>query len=139
MFNGRVQRGLYTKEQIISPIVSQDSFFLTSIIDAMEERDTTITDVQGSYLNARIKDEVLMKNSGNKEVDLFCEIDPTLKQFVKYTKGIKTIYVQLDRAIYGCVQSALLWYQLYANKLKDLGFILNSYDPCVANSIIEGK
>ena len=139
MFNGRVQRGLYTKEQIISPIVSQDSFFLTSIIDAMEERDTTITDVQGAYLNARIKDEVLMKNSGNKEVDLFCEIDPTLKQFVKYTKGIKTIYVQLDRAIYGCVQSALLWYQLYANKLKDLGFILNSYDPCVANSIIEGK
>ena len=139
MFNGRVQRGLYTKEQIISPTVSQDSFFLTSIIDAMEERDTTITDVQGAYLNARMKDEVLMKIVGNKEVDLFCEIDPTLKQFVKYTKGIKTIYVQLDRAIYGCVQSALLWYQLYANKLKDLGFILNSYDPCVANSIIEGK
>ena len=137
MFNGRVQRGLYTKEQIISPIVSQDSFFLTSIIDDMEERDTTITDVQGSYLNARIKDEVLMKNSGNKDVDLFCEIDPTLKQFVKYTKGIKTIYVQLDRAIYGCVQSALLWYQLYANKLKDLGFILNPYGPCVTNSIID--
>ena len=88
MFNGRVQRGLYTKEQIISPIVSQDSFFLTSIIDAMEERDTTITDVQGAYLNTRMKDEVLMKIVGNKEVDLFCEIDPTLKQYITYIKGV---------------------------------------------------
>ena len=36
VFNGRVQRGLYTKEQTASPTVSQDSFFLTSIIDAIE-------------------------------------------------------------------------------------------------------
>jgi hypothetical protein len=56
-----------------------------------------------------MKDEVLMKIVGNKEVDLFCEIDPTLKQFVTYIKGIKTIYVQLDKVLYGYVQSALLW------------------------------
>ena len=43
------------------------------------------------------------------------------------------------RALYGCVQSALLWYELYVNTLKDLGFILNLYDLCVANCMIEGK
>ena len=138
VFNGGVQRGLYTKEETASPTVSQDSFFLTSIIDAMEERDTAITDVKGAYLNAKMKGEVLMKIVG-KEVDLFCEIEPSLKQFITYIKGVKTIYVQLDRALYGCVQSALLWYDLYANTLKDLGFILNPYDLCVANSTIEGK
>jgi hypothetical protein len=138
VFNGRVQRGLYTKEETASPTVSQDSFFLTSIIDAMEGRDTAITDVKGAYLHAKMKDEVFMKIVG-KEVDLFCEIDPSLKKFITYIKGIKTIYVQLDRALYGCVQSALLWYELYSTTLKDLGFVLNPYDLCVANSIIEGK
>ena len=104
----------------------------------MEERDTAITDVKGAYLNAKMKGEVLMKIVG-KEVDLFCEIDPSLKEFITYIKGIKTIYVQLDRALYGCVQSALLWYELYANTLKDIGFILNPYDLCVANCIIDEK
>ena len=104
----------------------------------MEERDTAITDVKGAYLNAKMKGEVLMKIVG-KEVDLFCEIDPTPRQFITHVKGVKTIYVQLDRALYGCVQSALLWYELYVNTLKDLGFILNPYDLCVANCIIDEK
>jgi Reverse transcriptase (RNA-dependent DNA polymerase) len=44
----------------------------------------------------------------------------------------------LKKALYGCVKSALLWYELFANTLKDMGFELNPYDACVANKIIEG-
>ena len=39
----------------------------------------------------------------------------------------------------GCVKSALLWYELYTNTLKDIGFELNPYDLCVANKDINGK
>ena len=70
---------------------------------------------------------------------MFCEIDQTLASFVVYEKGKKVLYVQLDKALYGCVQSALLWYELYASTLKDMGFELNPYDLCVANADIEGK
>ena len=35
IFNGRVQRDLYMKEETASPTVSKDAFFLTSIIDAI--------------------------------------------------------------------------------------------------------
>jgi hypothetical protein len=49
------------------------------------------------------------------------------------------MYVQLDKALYGCVQSALLWYELYSSTLMDMGFELNPHDLCVANSIIDGK
>ena len=37
------------------------------------------------------------------------------------------------------IESALLWYQLYVKILMDMGFILNPYDPCVANKIIDNK
>ena len=97
-----------------------------------------ITDVKGAYLNAKMKDEVLMKITG-KEVDLWLEIDPSLAEFVVIENGKRVLYVQLDKALYGCVQSALLWYELYSTTLKDMGFVLNPYDLCVANADINDK
>ena len=37
------------------------------------------------------------------------------------------------------MESALLWYQLYTEKLQELGFEINPYDKCVANKQINGK
>ena len=68
-FNGRVQQGLYTKEETASPTVSQDTLFLTDIINAIEVRYKSITDIKGAYLNVKMKDEVLMKITG-KELNL---------------------------------------------------------------------
>ena len=138
VYNGKVQKGLYTKEETASPTVSQDALLISAIVDAAQGRDVATTDIQGAYLNARMKDEVIMKITG-PEVDLFCKIDPTLEAFVTYENGKKVLYVQLDKALYGCVQSALLWYELYSETLKDMGFILNPYDLCVANAEIDGK
>ena len=53
--------------------------------------------------------------------------------------GVKVLYMRLVKAIYDCVQSALLWYRLFNSKLKEFGFVLNPYDPCVANKDIDGK
>jgi len=46
VFNGRVQRGLYNKEETASPTVSQDAFLLTSIINPIEGRDVAVTDIR---------------------------------------------------------------------------------------------
>ena len=48
-----------------------------------------------------------------KEVDMFCDIDPSLAESVVMKKGKKVLYVQIDRDLYGRVQSELLWYGLY--------------------------
>ncbi len=53
--------------------------------------------------------------------------------------GVRVLYVRLLIAIYGCVQSALLWYQLFYSRLEDMGFKLNQYNPCVVNKEINGK
>ena len=42
-------------------------------------------------------------------MDIFCEIDPSLAEFLVMKKGQNILYVQLDKVLYGCVQSALLW------------------------------
>ena len=49
-------------------------------------------------LNACMKDIVFMKVL-EPEVDLFCKIDPTFKQFVIQEKGSKVLFVQLDGAL----------------------------------------
>ena len=49
------------------------------------------------------------------------------------------LYVQLLKALYGCLRSALLFYRKPLDELEYRGFILNPYDPCVVNKMIGGK
>ncbi len=42
-------------------------------------------------------------------------------------------------ALYGMIESALLWYTLYVEVLHKEGFEINPYDRCVANKVINGK
>ena len=72
VFDGRKQRFMYTKEETASPTVSIDAFFLSMIIDSIEQRDVAMADIKGAYLNAIMDDEVIMKIVG-EDVDIFCE------------------------------------------------------------------
>jgi hypothetical protein len=45
----------------------------------------------------------------------------------------------LKKALYWCIKSALLWYNLYRELLEDLGFVVNPYNECVANATINGS
>jgi len=47
--------------------------------------------------------------------------------------------MELIKAMYGTLTTPILWYQLFAATLLDLGFVANAYDPCVTNKTIEGK
>ena len=66
-------------------------------------------------------------------------IDPNYSQYIQYEGGRKVIYTELDKALYGTMQAALLFWKRITNFLVDkLGFTINPYDACVANRIIEG-
>ncbi|KAL7574572.1 hypothetical protein ACA910_015922 [Epithemia clementina (nom. ined.)] len=136
--DGSIQRGLYDKAETASPTLSNDAFMLSLLIDAHERRDIAVADVVGAYLNARMTDFVVMKLTGDA-VDIMCQVNTSYAAFVTIEKGQKVLYVQLARALYGCVKSALLWYELFASVLTERGFKLNPYDPCVANCSINGK
>ena len=49
------------------------------------------------------------------------------------------LYVCLSKALYGLLQSALLFYRKLQSELEAYGFTVNPYDPYVANKMINGK
>ena len=49
------------------------------------------------------------------------------------------IYVKMSKALYGMLESALWFYKKLKKDMEAYGFIINPYDPCVANSMINGK
>jgi Reverse transcriptase (RNA-dependent DNA polymerase) len=111
---------------------------ISLMIDSFERRDVATADVAGAYLNADMDDFVLLKLTGNT-VDIMCRANDKYSAYVAQEYGKSVLYLQLMKALYGCVRSALLWYELFTSTLQTMGFELNPYDLCVANKIIKGK
>ena len=81
---------------------------------------------------------VILKLRGHF-VDIMCDINREYRQYVIHEQGKKVLYLKVLRAIYGCIELALQWYNLYTKTLKVGGYILNEYDRCVTNKNINGK
>ena len=64
-----------------------------------------------------------------------CKVDPKLynKYVTVDSRGKPMLYVQLQKAVYGLLRSAILFYRKLKKQLEEYGFEVNSYDPCVAN------
>ena len=135
----RQRRYFKDDENTASPTVNLETVHASFCIDAFEKRHSVITDIPGAYLHAGIPDdkEILLKFVG-QFVDIMCKVNPEYLQFVRYENGTKVLYVKVLRAIYGCIFSALLWYNLFSSTLQEMGFELNPYDRCVANKVING-
>ena len=43
--------------------------------------------------------------------------------------------VRIDRALYGCVEASLLWYNILKSKLTADSFVEYTYDRCVFDKI----
>jgi Reverse transcriptase (RNA-dependent DNA polymerase) len=136
--DGSKQKGMYPKSKTASPTVNVAALMLTILIDAYEKRDVATADVAGAYLKANMTDHVIIKFVG-ESVDILLKMEPSYVKFVTIEKGVKVLYARLKKALYGCVQSALLWYNLFHDTLKQMGFTINPYDPCVANCMIDGS
>ena len=138
--DGRPQRGYISKDESSSPTISNDAFLMSLIIDALEERDVATADVEGAYLNADMEDFTIMKVTAPEHIKILCEVDETYKEYVGVDEsGNEVLYLQLMKALYGCIKSALLWYRLFSETLVNMGFQLNPVDKCVANKMINGE
>ena len=53
-----------------------------------------------------------------------------------FEKNERVMYVELLKALYGTLCAACLFWEILSSKLKEWGFEMNKYDPCVANKIV---
>jgi hypothetical protein len=100
-------------------------------------------DIPNAFVQTRVenkKDMAFIKIRGIL-VDILVEISPEAYKYYisQYRKGNKQLMVQCQNAMYGTMVASLLYYWKFVKSLMDIDFIINSYDPCVANTIIEGE
>ena len=89
-------------------------------------------------MKADMNDYTLLKFTGDS-VDIMCKMNPKYEEYVILESGRQVLYVLLLKALYGCVVSALLWYELFSGYLKEMGFEINLHDSFIAKKIIDKK
>ena len=118
-------------DDLSAPTVSTSSVFTILSIAAHENRSAAVVDIGGAFLNAEMKTGVDVHMRLDKTIsDLMIRLDGKYK---RYQDGRGCITVLLDRALYGCVESAALWYENLRDSMSHLGYTANPYDICVFN------
>ena len=113
-----------------SPTPSINSIFIVSAIAAHKRSHVASLDIGNAYVNADISGPpVYMKLDANL-AKYICDIDNSYEAFVRKNRGI---VVKLRKALYGCIQSSLLWFNHISKILLDAGFSQNPCDECVFN------
>ena len=116
-----------------------EALFITCIIDAMEGREFMTCDIPGAFMQSEMDELVHMKLEGEITL-LLIRLDPSYKRFLTYHCGKPVINTELNKALYGTLQAALLfWQNLSGFLIKKLGLEANPYDFCVVNKIIDGS
>ena len=93
------------------------------------------TDVDAHEIGKRI----IMKIRGPL-VDMLVEMSPEVYgDYVVYEGKSKVLYVKMLKALYGMLQSSLLYYKKFRKDIESIGFKVNPYDPCVANRMVNGS
>ena len=139
VFDERKQRSYIKIKYASSPTVSLEAIMVTSAIDAHEGRDVATIYIPGNYLHSYSYGEVIMILEG-RLAEILVSIYPNI--YIKYVvleKGVNVLYVKLPNAIYGLLHSKLLFYLKLATDLKNNGFIINPYDPCVSKKLVRGE
>jgi hypothetical protein len=119
-------------ENLSSPTVATTSVFTIAAIAAAEERHAVVIDIGGAFLHADLAPtgvDVHMRLDRTMAT-MLVQLDPTYRSFVEENG---TIVVQLDKALYGCVEASALWYAHLRDTLERDGFEVNAYDSCIYN------
>ena len=117
-----------------------DGVVITSTIEAYEGRDVAVADIPNEFLDTNNFEKTLMLLKG-KLAELMVKIDPQMyrKYITTSYKGETMLYVRLSKALYGLLQSVLLFYSKFRSELEDFCFAVNPYDTCVANKMVNGS
>ncbi len=99
--------------------------FLTSTIDAKENREVVTIDIPGAFLHVDNEDYVIMKMVGML-AELMVKTNPKMyRQYIVLEKRRSVLYLRLQKALYGMMKSALLFYRKLVAELKEMGFEIN--------------
>jgi hypothetical protein len=135
--NGKQQdRTLYP--DTYSPTVALQSLFMCLTVAAAEGRKACAIDIGGAYLNAErvspVGEEIIMELEPML-VSILAKVAPEVKPYID-EKG--RVLVKLNKAMYGTLDAAKIWFEKLTGVLRELGYMPNAVDPCVYNKTVNG-
>jgi hypothetical protein len=84
--------------------------------------------------------EVIMLLRGRLAEQMVNTAPKIYKKYISVDANTQPVlYVKLQKALYGYLRSAVVFYQKPMRDIESQGFEINPYNPCVANSMINGK
>ena len=94
-------------------------------------------DVEIAYLNAKmIDDKPVYMKIGPLITAILSQLDSNFEK-LQDRKG--AVIFKLDKALYGCAKSAVLWYRDLKATLEADKYRVNPYDLCVFNKVYKGE
>ena len=72
-------------------------------------------------------------------VDILIQIESSYAEFVVEEKRQPVLYIHIVRALYGLLDSAMLFYKNLSTDLVGYGFKIDTYDPYTANKRVKGN
>ena len=122
-------------DDLSAPTVGISSVFTLLCIAAHEGRKVTVVDISGAYLNADMNTGLTVHMRLDKNMTgMMVKLSP---EYAKYADSRGCVVVRLDKALYGCVESAALWYENLRESMRKLGYTPNAIDICVFNKLSE--
>ena len=139
--NGSFQRVYTDKDTCSSPTPDFYAFKYMIAMIAREGRDCATVDLPGFFLQTKSEENstLLLKLTGAVALLLVESDEAKWRKHLQIDNGKWVIYVRCDKAIYGTMNAALLAYKKLAKLFTEWSFVMNPYDPCVWNKMIDGK
>ena len=130
------------KENTTLTTVYTESVFSTSTIDAFKGNKVATMGVPSDFLHTPMDPKypkIHMELQGNL-AEIMAKVDPKLyRKFVSTdSKGRMILHVEMKKALYRMLKSALLFYLILVVDLTISGLKLNLYDPCTMKKNVEG-
>ena len=115
----------YKKEVVSSPTVSNEGVMTMCATEAHLGIDVACIDVPGAFFHAKTDEEILIPLKGSL-AEMMAMVKPQMyHKYITYdSKGEAILYVKLNKALYGLLQSALLFYKKLLGDLVSKGFKL---------------
>jgi hypothetical protein len=125
--NGKQQdRELF--EDVSSPTASTTALFTVASLAASQGWTVTIGDVSGAYLNAKMPESSTLMILERAAATVLCDISEGYKEYLREDGSLA---VRLEKALYGCVESAKLWYEEIKSHLEGFGLRVGEADKCI--------
>ena len=122
-------RSMYTESETSAPTAKTESIFCIAAIASAEKRKIMTFDIGAAFVKSDMKGVVYIYL--NKFVaNIVCDMDPAYKKFL--LKDGRLI-VKLDKALYGCIEAAKLWYDNISAFFISVKYFVNQRDVCVFN------